>query len=446
MNHHLKTESATATKNGSCGGWSLSIIFLFNLFLLLTAIEQCSCHVSQGQYHYGNSLLDRITTTNSERKIINPISLGIQRALAQSSLSSSWGSKSYDSIATQPTRLSSSSTLLARHDCIDDDDEEEDFMAETRATRFASVQPKEQSEITITMKPHLKQKKKKSMELIFGRRLDMQQQLKTMTEEELLSNYNLDCDDEFEQSSIPCSVSSTHPAALQGKFGPQNPRRQTPTSATATTTATTSKDATTRTTSTTTNSARGGSTAVVTAATAVAHRPLFFWENMVSGAVSRSVAQTIMHPANTMKTMLQSSREFTFRQLLQPQMFRRLTVGAGANFVLSIPHGAVNFAVLEFVRGRFSVIVDSVPFLEERKDAIGPGLDFLSSAVSTITCSIVSTPQMMITDVCTTLTNWKRLFAYTFFFLSIIELFTHQHIFVHFTIIYRTLWLVIIQV
>jgi hypothetical protein len=124
-----------------------------------------------------------------------------------------------------------------------------------------------------------------------------------------------------------------------------------------------------------------------------------FWENMVSGAVSRSIAQTVMHPANTMKTMLQSSRDVTLLELFQPQMFRRLTVGAGANFILSIPHGAVNFAVLEFVRGRFNAIVESVAFLEERKDAIGPGLDFLSSAVSTITCSIVSTPQMMITDV-----------------------------------------------
>eukprot|EP00592_Proboscia_alata_P018440 CAMPEP_0194419886 /NCGR_PEP_ID=MMETSP0176-20130528/19099_1 /TAXON_ID=216777 /ORGANISM="Proboscia alata, Strain PI-D3" /LENGTH=173 /DNA_ID=CAMNT_0039227131 /DNA_START=154 /DNA_END=672 /DNA_ORIENTATION=+ len=35
---------------------------------------------------------------------------------------------------------------------------------------------------------------------------------------------------------------------------------------------------------------------------------LAFWENMICGAVSRSIAQTLMHPANTMKTILQSNR------------------------------------------------------------------------------------------------------------------------------------------
>lgn len=130
-------------------------------------------------------------------------------------------------------------------------------------------------------------------------------------------------------------------------------------------------------------------------------RPLIFWENMVCGAISRSFAQTIMHPANTMKTILQSSRgpsRPTIAQLVQPSNFQRLTVGAGANFLLSVPHGAVNFAVLELVRKRLQHFVDATPFLKERQHAIGPGLDFFSSAISTITCSVVSTPQMMITD------------------------------------------------
>ena len=130
-------------------------------------------------------------------------------------------------------------------------------------------------------------------------------------------------------------------------------------------------------------------------------RPLLFWENMVSGAVSRSVAQTVMHPANTMKTILQSSRGAdrpTLRQLMKPENFKTLTRGAGANFILSVPHGAVNFAVLEFVRFRLNSFVESVPFLAERASSMGAGLDFMSSAISTVCCSIVSTPQMMITD------------------------------------------------
>lgn len=145
----------------------------------------------------------------------------------------------------------------------------------------------------------------------------------------------------------------------------------------------------------TSQSTRGGGTS------ALIPRPLVFWENMVAGAISRSIAQTVMHPANTMKTILQSSRGAdrpTLGQLFRPSMFKTLTRGAGANFILSVPHGAVNFAVLEFVRSRLNIFVESVPSLSERKDSMGPGLDFLSSAISTICCSIVSTPQMMITD------------------------------------------------
>jgi hypothetical protein len=142
-----------------------------------------------------------------------------------------------------------------------------------------------------------------------------------------------------------------------------------------------------------TSDTRGGTVAIL------ATRPLFFWESMVSGAISRSVAQTLMHPANTMKTILQRSRTGpTFQELLQPKMFKTLTRGAGANFILSVPHGAVNFAVLEFVRSRLSKAVQQVPFLERNQEAMGPGLDFMSSAISTICCSVVSTPQMMITD------------------------------------------------
>jgi len=130
-------------------------------------------------------------------------------------------------------------------------------------------------------------------------------------------------------------------------------------------------------------------------------RPLLFWENMVCGAISRSIAQTVMHPANTMKTILQSARGAdrpTINSLLQPSNFKRLSRGAGANFLLSVPHGAVNFAVLEFVRTKLNDLVQSSPALRKRAEQIGPGLDFLSSSLSTICCSIVSTPQMMITD------------------------------------------------
>jgi len=145
------------------------------------------------------------------------------------------------------------------------------------------------------------------------------------------------------------------------------------------------------------DSARGGGAAA--AAALAAPRALVFWENMVAGAASRSVAQTVMHPANTMKTILQSSRKpETIAQLMSPQNFIRLTRGAGANFILSLPTGAVNFAVLEFIRSRLSMIVERNEFLRKRSNRIGPGLDFLSSGISTVVTSIVSTPQMMVVD------------------------------------------------
>jgi solute carrier family 25 S-adenosylmethionine transporter 26 len=119
---------------------------------------------------------------------------------------------------------------------------------------------------------------------------------------------------------------------------------------------------------------------------------------MICGAISRSVAQTIMHPANTMKTILQQGNAPPIPSLLAPQNLPNLMRGAGANFILSVPHGAVNFAVLEMVRKEFARVVKSSKYLSEREQRIGPALDFMSSAVSTICCSVVSTPQMMIID------------------------------------------------
>lgn len=127
-------------------------------------------------------------------------------------------------------------------------------------------------------------------------------------------------------------------------------------------------------------------------------RPLKLWENMVCGAISRSVAQTMMHPANSMKTLLQQKNAPPIATFLTLEKFPLLYRGAGANFILSVPHGAINFAVLEKVRKELARGVQSSPYWREREEKIAPALDFLSSAISTICCSVVSTPQMMITD------------------------------------------------
>lgn len=145
---------------------------------------------------------------------------------------------------------------------------------------------------------------------------------------------------------------------------------------------------------------RGGGAATAT----IPDRRLHFWEAMVCGAVSRSAAQTIMHPANTMKTILQSSRRSPGKAPLTVMSFtkmkhaKHLTRGAGAQLILSIPHGAVNFAVLELVRRQMNNLVSQSRYADAINRNFGAGMDFISSALSTICCSVVSTPQMMICD------------------------------------------------
>ncbi|CAM9876887.1 unnamed protein product [Discosporangium mesarthrocarpum] len=117
---------------------------------------------------------------------------------------------------------------------------------------------------------------------------------------------------------------------------------------------------------------------------------LTFKEAMFAGAISRSIAQTCMQPANVVKTLLQGRG--TSSQLSNLS-FRLLTRGAGAQFLLSLPHGALNFATLEVVRG-----CTAKAFPENWREKTGALLDFFSSAVATTMCSVVSTPQMVLTD------------------------------------------------
>lgn len=57
-----------------------------------------------------------------------------------------------------------------------------------------------------------------------------------------------------------------------------------------------------------------------------------------------TVLQTCMQPANVVKTLLQGRG--TASQLSNLS-FKLLTRGAGAQFVMSLPHGAFNYATLE---------------------------------------------------------------------------------------------------
>jgi hypothetical protein len=69
---------------------------------------------------------------------------------------------------------------------------------------------------------------------------------------------------------------------------------------------------------------------------------LTYYGIMLAGAVARSVSATAVHPLNVVKTMLQR-RGGQFPEL----SWGVLTRGAGSQFLFSIPHGALNFAVTE---------------------------------------------------------------------------------------------------
>jgi solute carrier family 25 S-adenosylmethionine transporter 26 len=112
---------------------------------------------------------------------------------------------------------------------------------------------------------------------------------------------------------------------------------------------------------------------------------LTYLQTMTAGAISRTIAQTFMHPANTYKTMLQlkdtgKSTKLTLERLLR---------GADAQFLLSLPHGAFHFFVIDQVK------IQLAKFLPSKLNFFA---DFTASAISTVVCSIVSTPQMVLTD------------------------------------------------
>ena len=130
-------------------------------------------------------------------------------------------------------------------------------------------------------------------------------------------------------------------------------------------------------------------------------RHLTFWESMTCGAISRSVSQTLTHPANAMKTILQSDETATIKSLVRRDNMRRLTQGAGAQLILSLPQGAVNFAVLEYTRKLMGDLARRSRLFDENdksNSVLGACLDFVSSATSTACCLLVTGPITVISD------------------------------------------------
>jgi len=125
---------------------------------------------------------------------------------------------------------------------------------------------------------------------------------------------------------------------------------------------------------------------------------LNYYGLMVAGAVARATSATAVHPLNVIKTMLQMKNG-----KVPPLTWNVLSRGAGSQFIMSIPHGAINFAITETTKSTLASIATNSTISNAittviPKNIFNNILDFLSSAVSTFICSIISTPQMVLTD------------------------------------------------
>ncbi len=76
-----------------------------------------------------------------------------------------------------------------------------------------------------------------------------------------------------------------------------------------------------------------------------------YLQTLTAGAVSRSMAQTLLHPAYTYKTLLQLRNvgQHIPKPTLATVQFSRLLKGIDAQFLLSLPHGAFHFFVIDQV-------------------------------------------------------------------------------------------------
>ena len=82
------------------------------------------------------------------------------------------------------------------------------------------------------------------------------------------------------------------------------------------------------------NNATCFSSVVATASPSSVSDQLDYYQTMTAGAISRTFAQTIMHPVNTFKTILQI-RGSSLKNLTPARLLR----GADAQFLMSLPHG-----------------------------------------------------------------------------------------------------------
>lgn len=115
---------------------------------------------------------------------------------------------------------------------------------------------------------------------------------------------------------------------------------------------------------------------------------------MLCGALSRTVAALAVHPLHVMKVNLQRQKyhqSTSAEMLLTPTT---LTRGLGTQLFLTLPHGALSFAVTESTKKWLLNYTTS----HSQFKKFDPMFDLIAASVSSMICSLISIPQMLLTD------------------------------------------------
>ena len=125
-------------------------------------------------------------------------------------------------------------------------------------------------------------------------------------------------------------------------------------------------------------------------------------QHALAGALARAIAQSAVHPLNVCKTVLQSHGGYEALRggvsggLFAASTLGFLTRGMGAQALLSLPNGAINFCAMEGARrclvGSLGALPGGGRFLPR------PFVDALSASVGTVLSTLVSLPQSILND------------------------------------------------
>lgn len=125
-------------------------------------------------------------------------------------------------------------------------------------------------------------------------------------------------------------------------------------------------------------------------------RNLTLREHAIAGGVARCAAQTAVHPLNVAKTMLQThgGGEALRKALSTPAGMRQtFSRGIGAQALLSLPNGAINFWALECGRRFTTASLNSMSL-----SAPAQAIDIVSASFGTAIGTLVSLPQSVLND------------------------------------------------